>query len=112
MTPQTREQHIKREKQLPTSVTAQALLATMASFYAVYRPEGIKNIAKRIHSIATWLNKALARLGYVRHNEIFFDTLRFSLPDHVSAAKLRTIALSKEVNLCYYDNGDVNIQHR
>ena len=49
----------------------------------------------------------MARLGYVQHNEIFFDTLRFSLPDHVSAQKLRTIALSKEVNLCYYDNGDV-----
>ena len=33
--------------------------------------------------------------------------MRFSLPDHVSAQKLRTIALSKEVNLRYYDNGDV-----
>lgn len=46
-------------------------------------------------------------MGYVQHNELFFDTLRFSLPDHVSAQKLRTIALSKEVNLRYYDNGDV-----
>ena len=53
------------------------------------------------------MNKALTRLGYVQHNELFFDTLRFSLPDHVSAQKLRTIALSKEVNLRYYDNGDV-----
>lgn len=80
----------------------------MAGFYAVYHgQEGIKNIAKRIHSITTWLNKALTRLGYVQHNELFFDTLRFSLPDHVSAQKLRTIALSKEVNLRYYDNGDV-----
>lgn len=48
----------------------------MAGFYAVYHgQEGIKNIAKRIHSITTWLNKALTRLGYVQHNELFFDTL-------------------------------------
>ena len=99
---------LKREKATSNICTAQALLATMAGFYAVYHgQEGIKNIAKRIHSITTWLNKALTRLGYVQHNELFFDTLRFSLPDHVSAQKLRTIALSKEVNLRYYDNGDV-----
>ena len=29
------------------------------------------------------------------------------MPDHVSAQKLRTIALSKEVNLRYFENGDV-----
>ena len=31
------------------------------------------------------------------------------LPDNVSTQKLRTIALSKEVNLRYFDNGDVGI---
>ncbi len=35
--------------------------------------------------------------------------LRFVLPDSVSAQQVRTIALSKEVNLRYFDNGDVGM---
>lgn len=81
----------------------------MNAMYAIYHgPDGLKNIANRIHNFTQLVAQSLKENGNQVLNETFFDTIK--VKPKLGVKSVRKAAEAKNINLRYYsDNEHVGI---